>query len=274
MNSAVYRVVKRREETGTGDVVSLRLRPAPGVSPIGIEPGQFNLLSLNDGVEIPAVLSGREDDGVLMHTIRAEDESHRALIRLAEGDELQIRGPFGSAWPLDRARGKSVVLVAGGLGISALRPLIVEIYRNHQAYRGLHLLYGMRHPEDILYRDEIIAWERRPFMDVQITVDFGGPSWRGHVGVVNHLIRKLRLSGSDTVAFICGPELMMRYAVLALKAQDLPDDQLLLSFARTFPHVQGLPQPCPLGPDIDCRQGPVFRFDQIQSWMRQRDRPN
>jgi len=175
-----------------------------------------------------------------------------------------VRGPFGAGWPVETARGRDVILVAGGIGLAPLRPMIYHVLHNREDYGRLLILYGGRSPRDLLYRKELASWARNRETQVLVTVDYGGPSWRGHVGVVTTLFKYSRLQPDRSVAMVCGPEIMMRFVTRELEIQGLSRDNIYLSMERNMKCAVGFCGHCQYGPHLICKDGPVFRYAQMR----------
>jgi NAD(P)H-flavin reductase len=168
---------------------------------------------------------------------------------------------------LKAARGKDVLIVAGGIGLAPLRPAIYHVLRHRGDYGRLMVLYGARSPRDLLFKKELNAWSYVPDTQILNTVDYGGVSWRGYVGVVTTLFKYVRLHPSQTVAMICGPEIMMRYVVRELETRGVPDERIYLSMERNMKCAVGFCGHCQMGPYFVCKDGPVFSYPQMRPWM-------
>lgn len=255
------RVVRRRRELA--DTWTLAIEPEdPDVLRFG--PGQFNMLYAPGVGEVAISVSG--DPAApdhLIHTIRDVGKVSHALTRLRPGASLGVRGPFGSMWPVEAAAGQDVVVVAGGLGLAPLRPAIYRLLAERERFGRIALLYGTRGPADILYAREIERWRRRLDVQIEITVDHAGEDWHGHIGVVTHLIPRVVLDPGHTVALVCGPEIMMRFAALALRDAGLADAAVHLSMERNMKCALGHCGRCQFGPMLVCRDGPVVSYDRI-----------
>jgi NAD(P)H-flavin reductase len=199
--------------------------------------------------------------------VRSVGRATDALVKRLPGDTVRVRGPFGKPWPVEAGRGKDVIVVAGGIGLAPLRPAIYHLLRRRDDYVRVVLLYGARSPKDLLYRKQVAEWGRLPDLQVLTTVDYGGASWRGHVGVVTTLFRHLRMHSAQTVAFTCGPEIMMRYVVRELLARGLTDADIYLSMERNMKCAVGSCGHCQLGPYFVCKDGPIFSYQQMRPWL-------
>jgi NAD(P)H-flavin reductase len=260
----VARVLRRRRNGP--QVFTLDVEPedpAPAFAP-----GQFSMLTAFGVGEAPISASGDPaEPGRLVYTIRAVGPVSSALTRLGPGDLLGLRGPFGMGWPMVEAPGRDVVIVAGGLGLAPLRPALYRLLAERARYGKIVLLYGARGPADILFRNEIESWRRRLDIDIAVTVDHAPPDWRGHVGVVTTLIARADFDPLHAVALVCGPEVMMRFAIAGLGKAGLADDAIYLSMERNMKCAVVFCGHCQFGTVFVCRDGPVFRYDRVRSLL-------
>jgi NAD(P)H-flavin reductase len=231
-------------------------------------PGQFNMLYLPGVGESAISLSANPHSrGTWAHTVRVAGNVTSTLAGLGVGGALGLRGPFGSSWPLEAAQGMSVILVAGGIGLPPLRPVIYEILSRRDDFQDVTLLYGSRTPDTLLYTNEYEQWSRQG-IDVHLTVDRGAPGWEGNVGVVPLLFDRLKLRDpARTIVFTCGPEVMMRFAAKSAFGQGISKENLWLSMERNMQCAIGMCGHCQLGPEFVCRDGPVFRFDRMEAFL-------
>jgi NAD(P)H-flavin reductase len=259
MTPLPYRVVRRRRENH--DNWTLELEPvADAIEPIG--PGQFTMLYAFGIGEVPISTSGDlERNGRLAHTIRAVGAVTKALCASRPGDVIGVRGPFGNTWPVAEAEGRDLILVGGGVGLPPLRPVVYHALAHRRDFRRVLVLYGGRTPDDLLFPRELDRWRRR--IDVDVTVDAAGSGWTGKVGVVTKLIPPAELDPGDAVAFVVGPEIMMLFTARALVERGLPPERIWISMERTMRCGVGLCGHCQLGPTLICRDGPVYRWDEI-----------
>jgi NAD(P)H-flavin reductase len=258
----------RTYQQETHDTFTLTLEPPAAPWSAAFRPGQFTMLYAFGVGEVPISMSGdavTAGDGVV-HTIRNVGSVTGALGQLRPGDTVGVRGPFGSAWPLEETVGHDVVLVAGGIGLAPLRPAIYHLLAHRKAHGRLCLLYGARTPADLLYPDELEEWKRRG-LEVLVTVDRGEPNWRGSVGLVTLLFAQAHFDPTKTVGLLCGPEVMMRFAGLEFQKRGVGDEQLYVSLERNMQCAIGLCGHCQLGPQFVCMDGPVFRLDRIRHFF-------
>lgn len=270
MVPAPYRVQRVIRETH--DTFSLELEPLSGELAPHFAPGQFNMLYAFGAGEVPISISGDPaHQARLTHTIRAVGTVTEALRRLRRGDTLGLRGPFGAAWPVAEAHGHDLVIMAGGIGMAPLRPVVYYALAHREQFGKVVLLYGARTPEDLLYARELARWRSNFDLQIEVTVDSATEGWRGHVGVVTTLLARAQFDPSATTAMVVGPEVMMRFALLELQKRELDAHQIFLSMERNMQCGIGLCGHCQLGPVFICKDGPVFRYDQIQGWFGKRE---
>ena len=268
MVPAPFEVVAKRQNTA--DTWTLELTPRSG-EPLEFEPGQFTMLAAAGAGEVPISISGDPDTPErLVHTVRAVGLATGAICDARPGQVLSVRGPFGNPWPVDAVEGADVLIAAGGIGLPPLRPAILRMLSRRERYGRLVLIYGGRSPDQLLFTDELARWTERGF-EVWVTVDAAGPEWIGHVGVVTRLIRPARLDPGALVAMSCGPEVMMRFLVAALVNHGVGHDQMYVSMERNMQCGIGHCGHCQLGPTLVCRDGPVYRWSEIESWLAIRE---
>lgn len=255
--------VVRRTVKETPDTFTLTLVPSNGDS-ARFQPGQFSMLWMCGVGELPISISGDPSEKrTLTYTVRSVGQATNALVSRGAGDAIGVRGPFGVGWPVDVAEGKDVMVVAGGIGLAPLRPVIYHVLGNRSRFGRLVVLYGARSPHDVLYRKELPSWAKQKDVQVLSTVDYGGVSWRGRVGVVTTLFKYLRLQPNRTVAMVCGPEIMMRLVARDLVMRGVPADRLYLSIERNMKCGLGLCGHCQWGSHFICKDGPVFPYSEI-----------
>ena len=266
MLTHAYSVKRMQQETY--DTFTLELKPKSDIQTKSFAPGQFNMLYAFGVGEVPISISGdpakRE---ALIHTTRAVGAVTNAIWKLRRGDIVGVRGPFGTSWPMEEAKGCDVVIVAGGIGMAPLRPSLYQLLSERQDYGKVFLLYGARTPADLLYQREMEEWQARPDLEVDITVDRALRWWRGNVGVVTTLIPKANFDPTSTIAMVCGPEIMMRFTIAELQRRGLRDESIYISMERNMKCGFGFCGHCQLGPFFVCKDGPVFRYDRIKPFF-------
>ena len=262
----VFRVVSNQVETE--DTTTLELEPETGL-PLLFDPGQYTMLYVFGVGEVPISISG--DPGrpdVLVHTIRAVGAVTRALVGLQPGDVVGVRGPYGSGWPVSEVRDRHLLVVAGGIGLAPLRPVLYDAAAHHDERGPLSLVYGARSPSDLLYQDDLMAWKTKPGFDVEVTVDVSDPDWHGDVGMVTGLLPRIPIEPGRTTAMLCGPEVMMKVVARALVSVGLASDDIHVSIERNMKCAIGVCGHCQFGADFVCWGGPVFRYSAVaERWQ-------
>jgi len=263
-------VVSRHEETA--DTFTIALRPMQADAPRSFAPGQFNMLyAFGTGESAISISGSPEENDMLVHTIRRVGMVTSALDRLSPGDVVGLRGPFGSAWPMDEVRGRDLVFVSGGIGLAPLRPAILYVFAHRADYGRIVILAGARSPADVIFHDDLHSWMNQPETEVRLTVDRGDSAWHHQVGVVTTLIPRARFDAANAVAMVCGPEIMMRFTAEELAKSGLPGGRIFVTLERNMKCAVGFCGHCQFGPEFICRDGPVFRHDRIHHWFSQRE---
>jgi NAD(P)H-flavin reductase len=200
-------------------------------------------------------------DGTITHTIRSVGAVSAALCAAEPGSALGVRGPFGTTWGLAHAAGRDLVIVAGGVGLAPLRPVVLGALADRDRYGRVVLIAGSRVQRDFLYAAELADWQSDPRLEVHLTVDVPIQGWTGETGFVTEPLRRLTLTPGRTTAFLCGPEAMMRFGAQALISKGLEAENIRVSLERNMQCGVGWCGHCQLGPLLLCRDGPVVGYD-------------
>ncbi len=258
-------VVERIEESPNTFTLQLKLTDD---APYSFEPGQFNMLYLYGVGEVPiSIVAEADEERVLTHTIRALGRVTNGLAALRKGDRIGLRGPYGHGWPMRAAEGRDVVIVTGGLGCAPSVSIIHHILEHRERYGHLSILQGVKHTDDLIWREQYDRWEAMPDVRVLLAADIGSPDWRGHVGLVTALFDKLTLEPRKTIAMLCGPEIMMRASADLLHTRGIPADAIYLSMERNMQCGIGHCGHCQIGSQFVCRDGPVFVWPQVRELL-------
>lgn len=255
------KIEKIKEQTPDTKTYTIKVEDGP----FKFEPGQFNMVSIMGYGEAPISISSEPHvTDTFDHTIRAVGSITNYLEKFATGDVVGIRGPFGSSWPVEEARGKNVLVVVGGIGLAPLRPFIMQMFHERESFGKIQILYGSRTPDGMLFTDEYEDWKAQPDTEMFLTVDQvpDGEDWKHNVGVVTTLYDVAKLDPKNTIVVTCGPEIMMRFACRGLLSRGFFAPQIYLSMERRMKCGVGKCGHCQLGSKFVCKDGPVFRYDE------------
>ena len=263
-----YRVAFRSDETA--DTATLRLAPVrDGLA--AFRPGQFAMLYAYGVGEVPISISECRDDGALVHTVRDVGAVSHALWNARPGTVIGAHGPYGAGWDLGAAAGRDVVIVAGGIGLAPLRPVVHRVLAERDRYGRVTVIAGARTAADLVYTAEVAAWSTRRGLDVHVTVDRWTPGWTGDVGFVTEPLARLALDPDATTAFLCGPEVMMTVCARGLTGRGMRPEDVVLSLERDMRCGVGLCGHCQLGPLTICRDGPVCDYRRAADLLAVRE---
>lgn len=251
---------------------AMRVEPAGGAGDCGFAPGQFYMIYVFGHGEVPISVSGDPaKPGELTFTVMAVGSVTRALCAVKSGDTIGLRGPFGSAWPVEDVKGRDVIVMAGGLGLAPLRPSIYHMLHNRDDYGDLTILYGTRQPQSIVFPEALAGWREDALVEVDVTVDSAGHDWLGKVGVVTELLKGRTIDQAKTSALICGPEIMMRFSAYALLDLGVAAENIYVSMERNMKCAVKMCGRCQYGPFFICDDGPVFSFNRVERLFKIRD---
>jgi NAD(P)H-flavin reductase len=228
-------------------------------------PGQFNMLTIFGIGEAPiSISSNPENKEYFQHTIRHVGNVTNAMTKLNVGDTLGIRGAYGTGWNVDLLKGKNVLVVAGGIGLAPLRPVILQLANHRKDFGRVEILYGARAPKEMLFTDEYEIWLAKE-LAILLTVDSvpEGEPWNHRVGVVTDLFAEMNSIPGETIALICGPEIMMEFAVKGLLERQFSPEQIYVSMERHMNCGVKKCGKCQIGPKFVCQDGPVFAFAEL-----------
>ena len=229
--------------------------------------GQFNMLYLPGiGEAAISISSDTSTTAILAHTVRAVGNVTDALARLDVNDEVLVRGPYGSPWPVAELEGRHVVVVGGGLGLASQRAAISEFARCRDRYASVTILHGAKTPADLFYTSEYAAWSAAG-IDVRPTVDVADPAWDGRVGLVTTMFSDLEIDPQQSGVLCCGPDPMMAAVARAAAAVGIPPESIFVSLERNMACAVRHCGLCQFGPTFVCQDGPVFRYDKIARFL-------
>jgi len=258
------RITARRTETAGIYTFTMRFVDNNVRRAYSFKAGQFNMLYAFGVGEVPiSIVSDPADLESLEHTIRIAGRVTGVMAGWKVGDVVGVRGPYGNGWPVDEARGRDVVIITGGLGCAPVVGFINYIFRRRDQYGELHILHGVKTPNDLLYRERFDEWRRAPRTKVYLTTDQPDKSWHYKIGVVTELFDELTVPPSSIV-MMCGPEVMMRFAAHALRYKGIADEAIYLSMERRMECAVGLCGHCQYREHFVCKDGPVFSYRTVR----------
>lgn len=228
-------------------------------------PGQFNMIYLYGVGEVAiSIVSDPDEKYVLSHSIRAVGHVTKALQKLKVGDHVGVRGPFGHGWPLHKQKGKDIVVVMGGLGAAPSVSIINYIMLRRTLYGKLKILQGVKHSDDFIFQKKCAEWQKDSNTEIHITADQPGKKWPWNVGYVTDMLKLISLQPENTVALMCGPEMMMHVAIKTLVEKGVDESNIYLSMERNMECGIGHCGHCQYGGYFVCKDGPVFSYPEIK----------
>jgi NAD(P)H-flavin reductase len=262
------RIVEKRSTGGDIHIYRLRLDRPDARPRFDFTPGQFNMLYVPGVGEVAISISSDPEEETLEHTIRIVGRVTRVIEKLEVGDALGVRGPYGNGWPLQQSRFQDLLFVTGGLGCAPVAGAIDYVFRRRANYGQVTILHGVKKPADLCERERFEQWRRHPDTRVLLTSDVPDRRWRDRTGVVTELFDEIELDPLRTLLFMCGPEVMMRYAARNLGERGLPERRMYVSIERNMRCAVGLCGHCQLGPSFVCKDGPIFPLPRIAPFFR------
>ncbi|MBN1589034.1 MAG: FAD/NAD(P)-binding protein [Pirellulales bacterium] len=224
-------------------------------------PGQFVMLEVPGYGEVPiSISSSPSNKGYIELCIRKAGTVTNALHRAHRGAKVGIRGPFGTNFPLERMEGQSILLIAGGLGLAPLRAPIFHVTENRSDFRDVHILYGTKDPDQLLFDYQYEEWRRIDDVNIQVIVEQANDSWKGPVGLITKLLDNVTIDPNGTYAIVCGPPVMFKFVCGQLSQMGIPMDRMFVSLERRMHCGMGKCCRCNVGDTYTCTDGPVFDY--------------
>jgi len=226
-------------------------------------PGQFAMFGLWGYGESPFGIASSPFETKFINIIVSRiGNVTGAIHRLKKGDKITYRGPYGNGFPIDFFQGKDLVLVAGGFGIAPIVSLIEYVIAKRKKFKKVYLLYGVETPGDILFKDNFNYW--RKSIEVILTVNKPTADWKGAVGLVSKLTKKIKINPGNCAAAMCGSQSMEEALENILRPLGISDRRIFVSVDRKMNCAIGKCQHCTTGDKYVCMEGPIFNYDQIQ----------
>jgi sulfhydrogenase subunit gamma (sulfur reductase) len=227
--------------------------------------GEYSVFGIGEATFCVSSSPTRRDH--LEFAVQRAGRVTNALHRLGVGAEMGVRGPFGNSFPLDFLQGKNLVFVAGGIGLAPLRSLIWNVIDTRDKYQNIDIIYGARSPLDLCFKYDLEAWEKDKTVKMTTTVDKGDESWTGNVGFVPKVTEQVGPSAKNAVAIVCGPPIMIRFTFPVLEKLGFTPEQMITTLEKRMKCGIGKCGRCNIGDVYVCRDGPVFSFAQIKSFV-------
>jgi sulfhydrogenase subunit gamma (sulfur reductase) len=252
-----------RKLTALENLYTVRL---PGGADLGHQPGQFVEVSIFGVGEAPfSVSSSPTRRGEFELGIRRVGMLTDVLAGYTAGQRIGIRGPYGHGIDVERFRGRDVLIVAGGIGLVPMRSMINYVLDRPDEFGRLTICYGSRSDRELLFTDELERWRADPKVDLQVTVDHGSDAWTGRTGVITTLLPGLELDLENLACCVCGPPIMYRYALLALRSRGVKEKDIWMSLERRMKCGVGKCGHCQINGSYVCQDGPVYHYPDIKA---------
>lgn len=260
---SMARIVATRPITQMDKLFTVEL---PGGMLLNHRPGQFVEVSILGVGEAPISItsSPSRSNGTFELCVRRAGDLTSVIHRLGPGDRIGVRGPFGRGFPIERFRGKDILFAPGGLGLAPVRSLIDQVLDERGKFGRVVILYGAKHPSELLFTDELATWAARGDTEVHLTVDRPGEGWTGNVGVITTLFPRIDVHARNTVAITVGPPAMYRFVLMELLGKGIPEGNIWLSLERRMKCGVGKCGHCQINHLYTCQAGPSFSYAEIK----------
>ncbi|MDO9583370.1 MAG: FAD/NAD(P)-binding protein [Desulfomicrobium sp.] len=228
-------------------------------------PGQVGQLSVFGAGESTFVINSsptRKD--YLQFSVMRVGEVTSRLHQLQPGDQIGVRAPLGNSFPLEDLKGKNIVFIGGGIGMAPLRTLFTYMLDNRKDYKDITLLYGARSPADLTYKAELPDWTGRKDVSTVLTIDNPSDGWEHKVGLIPNVLLEINPKPKNTVAITCGPPIMIKFTLQALKKLGFEDENILTTLEKRMKCGVGICGRCNIGTKYVCMDGPVFTYAQLK----------
>ncbi len=258
-------ITKIKSETKDTKTFTLKYGDKEGNEYPSFQPGQFIMISIYGFGEAPFSLSSIDGNRTSEITVRNVGNLTNRLFNFHEGERVDVRGPYGRGWPIHETEGKDILIVAGGVGLSPLKPMITHISKNRDRYGKLEILYGARTPDDMVHVDDFKDWRGIKDAQLLLTVDSvpRGLIWDYKIGVVPTLFNDMETSPKNSIVLTCGPEIMMHFVIRDLLSRGFSEDQLFVSLERRMKCGIAQCGHCQIGAKYVCKDGPVFPYSEL-----------
>lgn len=263
--AVIKKIEKQTQDTWT---FKLEFKDKEDRNSYSFLPGQFNMLTLPGiGEAAISISSDPDNKNTIDHTVRKVGSVTGVLFNFKEGATVGVRGPYGSAWPMDKAKGKDVIIIAGGVGLAPVRPAIMHIFKNRKDYGKFKIISGARSCDNMLFTKEFSSWQdKKHDVELILTVDKVNENekWEHNVGVVTTCFDNACLDAGNSIVITCGPEIMMKFVVKELLKKGFKEEQIYVSLERRMQCGVRRCGHCQIGKYFVCKDGPVFSYDMVK----------
>jgi len=270
MNKNIYTpdlaVIKKvRDEAEGIKTFTLELKDPEIKESFNYRAGQFVELTIFGVGEVPvSITSSPVNKGYLELSIAAVGKVTQALHLKKERELVGLRGPYGNGFPLNEVKGKNILFVGGGIGLAPLRSLINQMFAQRGDFAKISILYGARNPDLLCFMNDLERWSKVENSEVLLSVDVPDSKWKGNVGVVGTLLPKIDIDVKNTMAFVCGPPIMIHFIILDLLKIEFGGNQIITTMERRMECGLGKCGHCNIGGKYVCLDGPVFSYKQLR----------
>lgn len=250
----------------TPDIKSFLVKnPGGNGVPFNVAPGQCGMVSLLPVGECMISCTWQEEQEYLEFAIKRTGLVTDELHRIEVGQQLGLRGPYGNGFPVEACKGKDMTFIAGGIGLAPLRSFIKHCFKHREDYGQITIIYGSRSQDDLCFKEELFErWPQEPNTQVFTTIDNAQPDWDGHVGFVPAFVEELNPSPDNSVAVICGPPIMIKFAIQSLVKLGFSDEQVITTLEMRMKCGIGKCGRCNIGSEFICLDGPVYYLQQLK----------
>ena len=251
----------------THNIVTLRvvLDNAEAMRHFRFDAGQVGQVSVFGAGEATFVInSPPSQKDYLQFSVMRTGEVTEAIHRLAPGDKVGVRAPLGKGFPVEAWKGKDIFFVGGGIGMAPIRTVMLHLLERAGDYGKVSLLYGARSPRDMAYSYELDGWMRHKDLACTLTIDNPADDWQHKVGLIPNVLTELAPDPQKTVAVLCGPPIMIKFTVEALKKLNFADENIVTTLEKRMKCGIGICGRCNIGEKYVCTDGPVFTWAELK----------
>jgi sulfhydrogenase subunit gamma (sulfur reductase) len=262
----LMRIEEARMETPDVKTLKLTFVDPEAAERFEFRAGQFGLYSVfGEGESTFCIASPPTRKGYIECTFRAVGKVTDVLRRKEAGEVIGFRGPYGNSFPMEDFAGKDLLFVIGGIALPPLRCVIWNALDMRDRYGKVRIVYGARTVADLVYKEELKEWEERSDVELVTTVDPGGetPDWKGRIGFVPTVLDQVAPPSRNSIAFVCGPPIMIKYSMPVLEKLGFTPPQIYTTLENRMKCGVGKCGRCNIGQTYVCKEGPVFTAEEL-----------